>query len=526
MKFIFGLLFSISYALVSSAQKPVLSANDFKTYLPYSGKYSYGVNQGYYSSNWTSQHTATIAIGSKASGVKGVGVKSLRVPLYDDFLSSYGLDAELKDFQFYASLGASEITAFVGAPAAMHRFDSTFEGATESSKVFKNLYEPIWLDSACTQVNPQNYYAKYLADIIGIYGSYVKFWEIVNEPDFTYSASGWVADLSPGDKGSWFYHDPNAAEMVNIRAPIYYYIRELRVAWEVIKQLSPNSYVCTGGIGYKSFLDAILRNTDNPKNGAVSKNFPLKGGAYFDVLSFHSYPEFYMKKWSQLEGKLIYFRHSDAAVRIFLTIKSNMDSLLRTYGYSGKKYPKKQFICTETGISRIMSGEDWGSNEGQKNFIVKAQIAAQKANIRQLYWYQLGDNNASNQFDRMGLYYFFGNNTPFNQSPSDQGVALKTTSDLLYGKSYDPIKSAALKLNSKVDGAAFKSGDGSYTYVLWARTTIDLSEKAIARYVLPSFLRKANFLRKEWDFSQTSKSSELHSSSIRLEASPSFFEPR
>ncbi|HEV7621111.1 MAG TPA: hypothetical protein VGO09_05240, partial [Flavisolibacter sp.] len=202
-----------------------------------------------------------------------------------------------------------------------------------------------------------------------------------------------------------------------------------------------------------------------------------------------------------------------------------MDSLLKTYGYNGKKYPRKQFICTETGVSRVMGGEDWGSNEGQKNFMIKAQVASQKASIRQVYWYQLGDNSSNNQFDKMGLYFYFGGNTPYNQTLSDQGKALKTTSDLLYGKVYDATRTAALKLSGRVDGAAFKNSDGNYIYVLWARTTNDLSEIASGTYNFPPSLRNAKFNRKEWDFSQTGKSKQVKGSAIKLNATPSFFEP-
>ncbi|GAC1705699.1 MAG: hypothetical protein NVS9B7_12130 [Flavisolibacter sp.] len=499
------------------------TANNGASYVPYSGKYAYGVNPGYYSPAWTAQNTATIAIGSKEAGVKGAGVKSLRIPIYDDYLNTWGLNAELKDIQYYFSLGASEITAFVGSPAANHRFDTTFAGSPEPSKVFKNLYEPVWLDNARTIINPNNFYAKYLFDVVKTYGPYVKFWEIVNEPDFTFSDAGWTGDATPAGANSWFYHNPNASEMINLRAPIQYYIRELRVAWEVIKKLSPNSYVCTGGIGYTSFLDALLRNSDNPIDGSVTKDFPLKGGAYFDVLSFHSYPQYSLKKWNNAAGKTDYFRHSDYAVSTFIGVKNHMESLMVSYGYNGNQYPQKQFICTETAISRVMSGEDWGGNEGQKNYLMKTQVSAQKSSIKQVYWFQLGDMNTDNQFDRMGLYYYFGNNKPYTQSLSDQGIALKTTSDLLYGKSFDSVQSNTLKLPSNIDGAAFRASDGSFSYVLWAKTTSDLSENVSAVISFPKNIA-TKLMRREWNYSETGNSKAISGVDVLLNGTPSFFE--
>ena len=152
----------------------------------------------------------------------------------------------------------------------------------------------------------------------------------------------------------------------------------LRISWEVIKKLQPNDFVCVGGIGYRSFLDAVLRNTDNPADGSVNSNFPSKGGAYFDMISFHSYPMYSLSVGN---------RHSDQATSAYIDLKNAMDNLAAKYGYNGSQYPRKQFICTETGVSRVMSGNSWGSNEGQKNYIMKASILSQKNGIRQVYWF-------------------------------------------------------------------------------------------------------------------------------------------
>ncbi|GAC1483430.1 MAG: hypothetical protein NVS1B13_07730 [Flavisolibacter sp.] len=521
----FILVFTILFCGKSIAQSAIPNANLFSSVVNYFGNYSYGANAGYYGANWTAENTATIAIGSTSLGVKGVGVKSLRVPLYDDFLSNFGLSVELPKLQYYASLGANDLTAFVGSPSSIHRLDTTFSGAPESSKVFKNLYEPIWLDLAKTQVNPNNYYAKYLYDVVNIYGAYVKFWEVMNEPDFTYSPGGWSGDSNPVGTDSWFYHNPLPSELENIRAPIFYYIRELHVAWEIIKRLQPRSYVSIGGLGYRSFLDAVLRNTDNPLDGSVNSQFPDKGGAFFDVMSFHIYPEFALKAWNNSLSAMTFFRHSDAAANAFIQIKDNMQSELINYGYNNSQYPKKQVICTETGVSRIMDGDNWGSIEGQRNYLLKAQVQAQKNDIKQTYWFQLGDNAGLNQFDRMGLYYYFGGNTPYNQQASDQGKGLKTLSDLLYGKTYDQGITNSLNLPSSIQGAAFRSKTGSYTFVLWAITTTDLSETAFANYSFPSGLvPSGNLTRKEWDFSETGWSTSISANNISLNGTPSLFE--
>jgi hypothetical protein len=78
------------------------TANSFSSYIAYNGAYRYGANPGYYGSNWGAKEMAILAMGSASYNVKGAGVKSLRVPLYDDFLTRYGLTAELPKFQQYA----------------------------------------------------------------------------------------------------------------------------------------------------------------------------------------------------------------------------------------------------------------------------------------------------------------------------------------------------------------------------------------------------------------------------------------
>src|SRR6476620_286018 len=515
-------LLSTSIVLSQKLIAQVPTANSFSSAVAYNGIYRYGANPGWYGNNWSAENVADLSMGS--SSVKGVGIKTLRIPLYDDHLTTYGINAEVSKFQYYATLGGGDMTSFLGNPSSANRETTTFPGSPEQAKTFRGLYEPIWLDAAQTQVNPANTYAKYLYDVVKVYGSYIKFWEVINEPDYTYTGSGWMGDSNPPQAGSWFDHEPNASELVNLRAPIQYYIRTLRISWEVIKKLQPNSYVCTGGIGYRSFLDAILRNTDNPADGSVTSAYPQKGGAYFDVLSFHNYPMYSLKTWSNAINGFQFFRHSDGAASAFINCRNNMETLLGTYGYNGSSSPKKQYISTETGVSRFSSGDDWGSPEGQKNYVIKAQVAAQKAGIRQVYWYTIGDQTGTSQYDQMGMYRYFGNSTPYNATLTDQGIASKTMSDLLYGRTYDASRTSSMSLPVNVDGGAFRGNDGSYVYVLWAKTQTDLSENASATYSFPSFVvMSGNVTRKDWDFSQTNNSTSLSASNINLNGSPSFF---
>ncbi len=441
------------------------TANDFSTYVPYTGLYGYGTNMGYYGSNFTDQDISQLAYNA--------GARTIRLSLPDWLITGYGVNSRTTAFQYYQQIGLKDLTVFVGEPDTSNKDSQT--------KLFKGLYEPIWLDSAKTQVNPANTFANYLYKTVSTYGSNVKFWEIINEPDFTYSSSGWV---DKGTSNSWWNVNPSPSELENLKAPVFSYIRELRVAWEVIKKLQPNSYVATGGIGYPSFLDSVLRNTDNPVDGSVTTQYPQKGGAYFDVLSYHSYPMYSLRHWDNSIFGFVYTRNSDSAVDNFIQTKNDFETDLEKYGYNGTTYPKKQYINTETDLPQKTVGDTWGSLDSANNYIEKAHILAQMNGVFQIYKYGIGESNTSDIFNTMGLY---GDLSPSsvnlsNAPKTDQWAVINTLSSKLYGKTYDSAKTAQLNLPSNIRGGAFKDSNNNYIYVLWAKTTTDQSESASASY--------------------------------------------
>ncbi len=517
---------------VKAPQSSSPTANSFASYIPYEGKYSYGLNPGWYGNNWSTKQIIDLGYGNAQA--KGIGGKSFRMQIYDNYLSWYGDSSLLSDYEHLKAIGAKETAVMIGGPRDANKWDTAFYNGTDSkAKVFKGLYEPVFING---EVNPANTFAAYLYKVVKIYGQYIKFYEVWNEPDFTYGDGGWLGDTDPPHQNSWFFRDPSPEDLVNLRTPVHYYIRMLRISWEVIKKYQPDAYVCTGGIGNRSFLDALLRNTDNPDGGKVTAAFPLKAGAYFDVLSFHTYPEFLLRNWAKAgepasADGFYYYRHSDSAIAKHLMLKNRMDALLHQKGYDGSTYPAKQFICTETGMSRhtdiATGGSDFGGNEVQKNYMIKAQVKTQiDGQIKQTYWFSTADGSGSiGHWDQYGCYYYFGDKKPWSATPADQGIALKTTSDLLYGKVYDAARTASLNLPSTIDGGAFKGPDGNYVYVLWAKTGTDLSEAASARFSFPKSLITSGYVsRKEWNFSQTGSSLLSTIEAIELNGSPAFFE--
>ena len=554
-------VFFLLTSLVCQAQINY-SANTLGKVVPYTGYYNYGSNLGYYDQTWDDKTLADIAAGNPAYGVAGVGVKTFRALLNERFLASndpalgsdaygWGYNIRVPEFQHYAALGMKDHVIFLAVNVLNadrkdyirpdHVDNTTYPGCSEKSKIFKNIYEPIWDGGANgTPVNDNNYFALFVYNTVQTYKPYAKFWEIGNEPDYTGSVGSFA---QPGQPGNWWDNPPAACDLTNLKAPVFSYIRMLRIAYEVIKYTDPNAYVGTGGIGYPSFLDNLLRYTDNPDGGKVTADYPLKGGAFFDVLSFHEYPQYALSDY--VNGGRVYKRHSDAAVAAVAGKKNDLQTVLYKYGYNGNPYPEKNWILTEVNIPRkqYAGSNDIGSDEAQRNFIAKCLVVAQKQAIKQVHIFSLGESTdpASSQYpgtDLMGLHYDLHNKGPlvydpttggnrnsgsYRQQVNQTGIAYKTVSDALFGYSYDAARTAALNLPASVEGAAFQNQAGKYVYGLWAKTTTDQSETASATYSFPTGLGiPASLDRKEWNYSQTGTLTAVGSQNIPLTGSPVF----
>jgi Domain of unknown function DUF11/Secretion system C-terminal sorting domain/CARDB len=500
------------FSTISLISQPNYTANNRVT--PYNGAFRSGMNVGYYPP-WDNDNLAEIAAGNPEQHILGVGSKAFRPGMYEWILDYFGYDGNIRSFELYKKLGMTELTGILGVPTAAHR-DNTQYCAGKPSEIFANLYQPIWKNG---KVNEENYFAAYVYKLATTYKGQVRFWEVWNEPGFDYANVGW---RGPGDPaGNWWDRNPNPCEY-KLQAPIFNYIRILRISWEVIKSVDPDAYVVGSSFGFQSFLDAVLRNTDNPDGGKSTAEYPLGGGAYFDCISYHAYPHF--------DGGTIEnganTRNSDVAARGVLTKKRYFEQILENYGY-GRNFPQKEWIVTEINVPRKQAGQNLGSVVAQRNFIPKAYILSALNGIRHLYWYNLGDekpeNQATDEFQSMGFYKSLEGMQPYNVVFNDAGYAHKTTTDFLHGATYDAQRTTALNLPNGVKGYAFKQQDGKFVYVLWAETKTDFSETANANYNFPNSLGFNTLYRYEWNFSKTRQSSTTSILGIALTGSPSFF---
>ena len=529
------------------------TANDFIT--PYNGPFGYGVNLGGYgtSSNispdnglplpWTDDALAELCIGNPAEGIPGAGVNSMRLALPHSFLEDPNLsyDIRLEEFQRYAELGLRDHTVFLNSPSAAHR-DFTEYCPGQPSEIFRNLHLPIWDAGANgTPYHDENYYARYVYEVVSRYGKWVKYWEVWNEPDFTTTSNN---TSEPGTPGSWWTEDPSPCDLggqFGIKAPISHYVRMLRITYEIVKTLYPESYVATGGLGYPSFLDAILRNTDNPNNGDVSAQYPLKGGAYFDVISWHYYPHVdeAFREWN---NDIMYwdrFRHSDAAIDEFFERQLEFKAVLESRGYNGTTFPRKLEINTETNLPRvevINPAEDWifaGGDQLQANYNMKVMFASQVTGLDHLHLYHIGESQDANtvwtpqhQFNVMGLYKNLLTQNKNTAEHTDGGIAIKTMSDALQGYWYDAGTTNQLQLPSNVRGGAFTNGTET-TFMLWAKTFRDRSEDANATYTFPSSFPWTNngsttLTKIEWDHFRTGAQTNISFRNVALTGNPIF----
>ncbi|MEM8908990.1 MAG: T9SS type A sorting domain-containing protein, partial [Bacteroidota bacterium] len=167
-----------------------------------------------------------------------------------------------------------------------------------------------------------------------------------------------------------------------------------------------------------------------------------------------------------------------------------------------------------------------GSEEAQRNFLLKTLVEVQREDIRQFCIFNLGDgrlrSEATSEFDLMGLYQHLSENAPYTQVPTPIAIAHKSVSDLLYQAQYDPLQTETLLLEGRVRGAAFAHPDGSYTYALWAATFSDLNELAAKSFTFPPLIEADSLEIYHWDHSRTGETTSSASRTLQLDACPVF----
>ncbi|HEY0138625.1 MAG TPA: hypothetical protein VGB85_31290 [Nannocystis sp.] len=433
------------------------------------GQFLRGINLGYRNPAWGDPDMGWLA--------GQAGSTSARLSLHEGHLDKWGYEIELGDMESYASSGLGHHIAFLIAPIAAH---STAPDGTPDWELAhyipKNLHTPAIVDG---KVNPENYWAAYVYKTVDTYKDHVDTWEVWNEPD-------WVADYN--FTLTWDEQPPTAAQLVRFGGSIYDYVRMLRVTMEAAKLADPEAKIALGGIGYPSFLAALLRYTDDPQAGAVTPEYPETGAAYFDVLNYHYYP-----LWTP--------GNSDAGVDGFFKLQAEFAGKMQAAGAA-----PRPFSVTEVGAPRSSYDGGPGGVEYARNFYVKVMTRAQTEGFLRVDWFILSDAVHDSAFNEMGLYedvVAVAKKEDAKRTPT--GVAARTHGMLLGEALADPGATAAIGAGPDVQAHAFRLPDDRQVLVLWAYAA-GADESAQAHLDLAT---DRSFDLHAWDFSETGSKTPL-----------------
>ncbi len=456
----------------------------------YTDQFRWGTNMGYRNQNWTDSQLSDL--------VSGLNMNSFRVSLPENYFTTWGWDIAQPNMVHYQANNLKNLTAFLGTPSRAHSTAPSSVADWELDYYSpKNLYEPIW--NADGSVNQNNYWAAYVAKTVSLYKPYVHTWEVWNEPDLTDSTA---------PDSAWWTRAPTPSEMKGWHDNVYSYVRLMRISYEVIKKTDPTALVATAGFGYESFLDAVMRYTDNPNMGTVdAANYPLKGGAYFDVMSFHYYPQY---ETLDLATQVWNKKHdSDNALDNMITYRNNFKSVLSKYGY-GTTYPSKYFMITETGFSSKPKTGDAGGMDLLRNYMMKLQVVARVNDLKQIHTYMLTDEepdgSLTDTFKHMGAYYdVLGLANPSQATRKPAAYGMQSVTRSLEGATYDAAATAALNLPALVRGAVFQN-NGQRVTILWAKTDNE-SEAVSASFALPA---TTSLTLRDWQWAQNNATQTLN----------------
>jgi len=421
----------------------------------YGPKYfRFGDNPGFYGSGIDRRESSQMSVAAGAS--------SLRTTLPEYYLQKWGDAIEVDDYASYLPLGLGHHVCFLIGPSHEHsNAPSDAQDYELAHYSPKNLYEPIF--NADGGVNPNNYWAAYVERVAKNYGQYLDMYEVWNEPDQV--GGNWQVTEA------WDKTPPNAKDLIWWNDSIFSYIRMLRITHEVVHEFDPDAAVTVGGIGYGTFLSALLRYTDEPKAGAVTAEYPNTAAKYLDILSFHYYPVF--------GGGT-----SDVGAEGLLAARDDYRDRLQAAGAG-----ERQFVVTETGAPRYAVGGNVGGADYAANYLVKVMTLGHYEGLVGIDWFAQGDGAAigasTDSFAYMGLYFDYSKAMQVSDAKlSPQGRAYAWLKGWLPNTAGDRSALAKLELPAAVRGAAFVTDSGRHLYVLWAHTATD--EAATATFSLPS----------------------------------------
>ena len=394
------LIFLLAIVFIQNAEPGENTGAYLITPDPTTLQYRLGNGLGYIGNGWDDARMSNLSTWA--------GYDGQRKKLPEQHFETWGYGIELGDAQTNTKLGILDVVGYLATPTKAHS-----SNATSNSELCypANLYEPIWL--ADGTVNPNNYWAAYVYKTVEIYKDHIKIWETWNEPDYTNNYN---------NVGKWYTEPPDPKDLLHWHGTIFEYIRLQRITYEVAKKVDPECWVATGGLGYSSFLDAIMRYTDNPDGGKVTEEYPAYGGAYFDCDAYHQYPQYGVT--DEETGEAYNDNGSDILAKKVVILKKNHHYIIKKYGF-GEKYPDKIFINTETGLNSKASG-GVGGDLVRTNWIIKLALLCLEYDVRQLHNLILVDGGGGvGDYENVGKFVSIEDGFTHLKSSSKGRIVLK-----------------------------------------------------------------------------------------------------
>ena len=239
---------------------------------------------------------------------------------------------------------------------------------------------PVWAaDSPCSPIYPERLieFARFLTDLVNRYKLppyNIKYWELVNEPDSTWP------DAWAGGMGCWGNDGDKYATM-------------LSVAYPAIKAADPDAVVLQGGLAYDWFIEY---------GGPFYRYFPDEvmqagGGAYFDVLNFHYFPDLHAEweRWDpnsedRIKGWLPAPTCGDLFDGQGLTYEAGgIDLIAKTSHYRNRMVTcfglDKPVWVTELAEHGYPNDPD--SLAKQARYVIKGNVRGLAAGVSKIIWY-------------------------------------------------------------------------------------------------------------------------------------------
>jgi Secretion system C-terminal sorting domain/PKD domain len=453
----------------------ILLLISFVSFTGAKAQFQFGENPGYYGSQFTDQQLYDLMYAGGARATRS------SVP-FQSYLQ-YGMPTYEARLQYpYSTKGMRNNTFFLFAsngPVYTGQSDSTASNGSRSWIPTGIYLAPFNSDGS---INTSNLWAKYCYDVVQSIGPYFTYFEVWNEPDLTGSVNSY--EDSTQSSTSWESTEPASGDLPNMNAPLEDYVQLCKIANEVIKKYQPTAKIATGGLGYPWFYQWFLRKG---------------GGQWIDELSIHFYPYFSWVNcvWTGSAcGPAGFHRNSDYAVSCmtnqiaaFRAIETQVGAPHLPMMMTESNIPRWSYVSA-ANLEAFPNNKPWGSDATQKNYTIKAFTKMLEGGLDMFYLYQTGetgdsglnDGTAGSEIDAMGMYKNLTKATPGNTTFTNQGIAIRTMQSLMNNYKLDATQPT---FPSGVDGVRFDSS-GNKIYVVWAITTVDMSETASGTLTLPT----------------------------------------